>query len=76
MIVYEDNFYIVEQNEGNKHIMVLKKFPENDIRPNDMCKMIFHAQINEHSEMLTKEEAKDFLKTVLRITEDDINDTD
>lgn len=68
IIVYENDLYVVSQNEGNKHIMIFKKYPKNDIRPNDMGKMIYHGQLNEHSEMLTEEQAKEYLQNVLRIT--------
>ena len=59
MIVYENEKYTVSQSKINKHIMIIKKLPD------DKGEMIFHCQRKETEPMLTENEAKIFLQDVL-----------
>lgn len=59
MIVYENEEYAVSQSETNKHIMIIKKLPD------DKGEMIFHCQRKETEPMLTQEQGKKFLQNIL-----------
>lgn len=61
MIVYENEEYAVSQSEINKHIMIIKKLPD------DKGEMIFHCQRKKTEPMLTEEQGKKFLQDVLHL---------
>lgn len=61
MIVYENEEYAVSQSKTNKHIMIIKKLPD------DKGEMIFHCQRKETEPMLTEEQGKKFLQDVLHL---------
>ena len=59
MIVYQNDKYAVSQSKTNKHIMIIKKLPD------DKGEMIFHCQCKETEPMLTQDQGKKFLQDVL-----------
>lgn len=55
MIIYENDKYVVQQSEINKHILIIEKVNKTE------GKIIMHASYDENAPFLTEEQGKAYV---------------